>query len=74
MKIYYVLPDYIEDVVRTTENGNTFYSHNENDYKKLAREGKAEIYSIPTFVDAFNNDCISDMGVLFYSNNNEKFF
>lgn len=66
MKIYYVHSDYIEEAYNETEND---YSSNEDVYKKLVREGKADIYSPLTFQTAFNNGGISDEGVIFITNN-----
>ena len=66
MKIYYVHSDYIEDAYDEIYND---YSTNEDVYKKLVREGKADIYSPLTFQTAFNVGGISDEGVIFIANN-----
>lgn len=66
MKIYYVHSDHIEDAFDEIHND---YSTNEDVYKKLVREGKADIYSPKTFQYAFNDGGISDEGVIFIANN-----
>lgn len=56
--IYYVYPDYIDEF----EWGET----DENVFRNLVAEGKAEKYTIENFVQAFNNEYISDLGMLYY--------
>jgi hypothetical protein len=61
MKIYYIYPDYLEDWYEETQS-NPFVS--EDLCRKFVREGKADVYGATTFEDAFNNDHISDMGII----------
>lgn len=61
MKIYYIYPDYIEDWYKETRC-DTLVS--EDLCRKFVREGKADVYGSTTFEDAFNNDYISDMGII----------
>lgn len=64
MKIYYVYPDYIDEIV----------NNDEKEYKELVKQGKASVYSLTTFIDDFNNGNISDLGMLFSTDNDESFF
>lgn len=61
MKIYYIHPDYIEDWYEETQ-GNSLVS--EDLCRKFVKEGKADVYGLTTFEDAFNNDYISDLGII----------
>ena len=61
MKIYYIYSDYIEDWYEETQ-GNTLVS--EDLCRKFVKEGKADVYGLTTFEDAFNNDYISDLGII----------
>lgn len=61
MKIYYVYSDYIEDA---WDEVKLDYSTDEEVYKKLVREGKADVYSYQEFQYAFNGGEISDEGVI----------
>ena len=61
MKIYYIYSDYIEDWYEETQ-GNTLVG--EDLCRKFVKEGKADVYGLTTFEDAFNNDYISDLGII----------
>lgn len=57
--IYYVYPDYLDDF----DWGET----DENVFRNLVAEGKADKYTIENFVIAFNDERISDLGFLFFA-------
>lgn len=54
MAIYYIFPDYVDELV----------GESKEDFMALIREGKGEIYSIDGFIEAFNDERISDLGWL----------
>lgn len=64
MKIYYIHPDYIEDWHYWYKEMNCNPLVSEDLCRKFVREGKADVYSPTTFEDAFNNDHISNMGII----------
>ena len=61
MKIYYIHPAYLEDWCEET-HCDTLVS--EDLCRKFVKEGKADVYGTATFEDAFNNDYISDRGII----------
>lgn len=61
MKIYFVHSDYIEDAWDEVKRD---YSTDEKVFKKLVKDGKADVYSRKEFQYAFNDGKISDEGVI----------
>jgi hypothetical protein len=60
--IYYVVADF----VGTDEFFDAPIDMNEELLEQWCKEGKAEKYTIEEFVKAFNDQRISDLGMLYY--------
>lgn len=59
--IYYIEPDFVgTDEFFNTPNGN------KEIYEKWCKEGKAKKYTIENFTKAFNDEHISDLGMIYY--------
>lgn len=70
MKVFYIYPDYIEDWFEETDDRIV----TEELCCKFVKEGKGTLYSHQSFEDAFNNDQISDMGIIKFFNTSTKYF
>lgn len=60
--IYYIMPDF----VASEEFFDSPIDKNIELLEQWCKEGKAEKYTIENFVQAFNDEDISDLGMLYY--------
>jgi hypothetical protein len=55
-EIYYIFPDFIDEINSTST---------QNEFNSLIAQGKGTIYyNVESFVDAFNDEKISDLGII----------